>query len=74
MDWSCSLHGEMNACRNLVRKRGHWCTYEENIKIYVKQIRCENVNWIHFPQYRVVDSCEYENELLSSVRGEEYLV
>jgi hypothetical protein len=30
----------------------HTCTWEENIKLYLKEIMYENVDWIHLAQDR----------------------
>jgi hypothetical protein len=61
MDGTCSSHREIrNATsvlggkpegkRPLVKPRYRW---EHNIKIYVKEIGCEDANWTHLVQDRI---------------------
>jgi hypothetical protein len=55
MGGACSVHGDVrNACEVLVRKLkgkrpfgGHMRGWEDNIKMHLKEIRRESVDWIH---------------------------
>jgi hypothetical protein len=53
MGGACSAHGG-DSYRILVGKperkgplRRHWCGWEDNIKIYLREIGLEGVDWIH---------------------------
>jgi hypothetical protein len=60
MGGACSTHGEMkNACKILVGKPEGKISHErprrkreDNIKMKVREIELEDVDWVHLPQDR----------------------
>jgi hypothetical protein len=53
--------------RPLGRPMRRW---EDNIRMDLREIRWEDVDWIHLAQDRTVaDSCEHSNEPSGSIKG-----
>jgi hypothetical protein len=82
MGGACSTHGEMrNSCNSSVRKTeglfgrpGSTC--EDCIKMDLKKIGWEFVDWIHscgLGRGLVAGFCEYDNELSHFHKDEEFL-
>jgi hypothetical protein len=46
---------------------------ENNIKMDLRKIRLESVEWIHLGQYQDQWSCEHGNESSSSIKDSEFL-
>jgi hypothetical protein len=46
---------------------------KDNIRIDLREIRWEGVDWIHLAQDRGQDPCEYGNEPSGSIKGGEFL-
>jgi hypothetical protein len=62
------LMGKTEKKRPLVRLRSRW---EDNIRIDIKGIGCESVDWIHLAQDRD-GSQEYGNEPSYFIKGREF--
>ena len=54
----------------LGRPRRRW---ENNIKVDVKEIRCEGVDWICLVEGHVADCCQHGNERSLSIKCGEFL-
>jgi hypothetical protein len=66
-----SLVGKHKGKRPCGRLR---CKWEDTIRINLKEIGWEGVDWMHLAQDSpVADLCEHSNELLHSIKGGEFL-
>jgi hypothetical protein len=64
-----------NTYKTLVRKSALWRpmqSWEDNIKMYLKEIGYKGVHWIHL-EGLVAGFCEHSNESLSTIKGREFL-
>jgi hypothetical protein len=52
--------------RPLTRPRYRW---DDNIKIYLQEIRCDNVDWIHVAKRVQWRACVHSNEPSGSIKG-----
>jgi hypothetical protein len=78
MGRACGTHGEVRNAykilvgkpegkRSLGRPRHRW---EDNIRVDIKEIWWDGVDWIHLAQDRpVAGSCENSNERSDSIKG-----
>jgi hypothetical protein len=57
----------------LLGRPRHRC--EDNIKMDLKEIGCEDVHWIHLDQNRALmtGSCDHGNKLSGFIKGGEFL-
>jgi hypothetical protein len=58
--------GKSEGKRQSGRPRSRW---EDNIRMDLREIGWEVVDWIHVTKRPVADSCEHDNEPLGSVKG-----
>ena len=54
---------------------GDRCIWEDNIRMDLKEIDCESMDWIHLAQDKLVSSCERGNETTGFIKcGELFLI